>query len=76
MIAFFALTFALSWSCFFAAAALVRPGGSLTDGIAGAVYLAGVAAPAIVAIALTAATRGRAPVRLPSSERNQRFRRG
>jgi membrane protease YdiL (CAAX protease family) len=59
VIAFFALTFAISWTCFFGAAALVAPGRAFTDGLPGAIYLVGVFAPALTAIALAAGYAGR-----------------
>jgi membrane protease YdiL (CAAX protease family) len=59
LIGFFGLTFLVSWTCFFGAAMAVPPGNSLTAGVAGAIYLVGVFAPALVAILLTTAVEGR-----------------
>ena len=59
---FFVLTFAVSWTCFFGAAALAPAGTSPTAGAAGAVYLAGVFGPALVASGLTALAGGRRAV--------------
>jgi membrane protease YdiL (CAAX protease family) len=56
---FFVLTFVVSWGCFFGAAAVTPAGASLTAGVAGAIYLVGVFAPALVALALTAHASGR-----------------
>jgi CAAX protease family protein len=60
--AFFALTFAASWSLFFAAGALWARGAAGAPGAAGAgtaAYLLGVFAPALVALALSALAGGR-----------------
>jgi membrane protease YdiL (CAAX protease family) len=51
--AFYLLTFLISWTCFFAAAALATAGAPPTTGVAGVVYIVGVFAPALVALALT-----------------------
>jgi membrane protease YdiL (CAAX protease family) len=75
--AFFLLTFLVSWTCFLGSAAITPPGASPTAGVAGAIYLVGVFAPALVALALTAhATRRagtvtlvRRMVRAPSDAR-------
>jgi membrane protease YdiL (CAAX protease family) len=56
---FFALTFLTSWTCFFGSAALTSGRESPTAGIPGAIYLVGVFAPALVALALTARSDGR-----------------
>jgi len=60
--AFFALTFLLSWTCFFGSAAVTPAGASPADGVAGSIYIVGVFAPALVALALTALATGRAGV--------------
>jgi uncharacterized protein len=57
--AFFVLTFVISWTCFFGAAALSRSGASPLSGVGGAIYIIGVFAPALVAIAFTARAGGR-----------------
>lgn len=57
------LTYALSWACFSASVAITRGGTSLPPalGLLGrAVFLLGVFAPGLVALALTARTAGRA----------------
>jgi len=59
-VAFFLLTFAVSWSCYIAAAAVVR--GSLPSGqpaIAIVLIYAGTFTPALVALTVTAAAGGR-----------------
>jgi hypothetical protein len=75
--AFFVLTFAVSWACFFGSAAVAPPGSSPASGIAGSIYLIGVFSPAIVAAALTVRGAGssglaglaKAAIRAPSSAR-------
>lgn len=57
--AFFLLTFLVSWTCFFGSAAVTPAGASPTAGIAGAIYIVGVFAPALVALGLTAHATGR-----------------
>ena len=57
--AFFFLTFLVSWTCFLGSAAIAPPGASPTAGVAGAIYIVGVFAPALVAVALTALATGR-----------------
>jgi membrane protease YdiL (CAAX protease family) len=59
--AFFVLTFVVSWTCFFGSAAVTPAGGSPAAGLAGAIYIVGVFAPALVALALTARAAGRGP---------------
>src|SRR4029077_3215973 len=57
LIAFFSLTYIVSWICFAASAALsggTFPASSGFTGIGGAVLLLGIFAPALVALALTA----------------------
>lgn len=58
--AFFLLTFLVSWTCFFGSAAVTPAGASPAAGVAGAIYIVGVFAPALVALALTAHATGRA----------------
>jgi membrane protease YdiL (CAAX protease family) len=60
--AFFLLTFLVSWACFFGSAAITPAGASPAAGIAGAIYIVGVFAPALVALALTAPATGRGGV--------------
>jgi CAAX protease family protein len=65
-LAFFAITFAASWSLFFAAGALWERGAVGTSAwaaIGTVVYLVGVFAPALVALALTRIAEGREGVR-------------
>jgi CAAX protease family protein len=57
--AFFLLTFLISWTCFFGSAAVTPTGASPATGVAGAIYIVGVFAPALVAVALTAFATGR-----------------
>lgn len=57
--AFFLLTFLVSWTCFFGSAAVTPAGASPAAGVAGAIYIVGVFAPALVALALTALATGR-----------------
>lgn len=65
---FFLLTFALTWGAWLASAAFVQPDGSgpvsrfSLFGLGGPVFLLGVVAPALVAIALTARHEGRSGV--------------
>jgi membrane protease YdiL (CAAX protease family) len=63
VIAFFILTFTLTWSCWTAAAALSRrdPGTSVSFAVE-ALVLLGTIAPSLVALALTARREGRAAV--------------
>ena len=62
LIPFFLLTFLFSWSVWFATAGLAAPGNTGFFGIRGPIFLLGVFAPAIVAVALTAHAEGRAGV--------------
>jgi membrane protease YdiL (CAAX protease family) len=62
LLAFFLLTFVLTWAAWFAAAALAAPGNTGFFGVRGPVFLLGVFAPALVALALTARGEGRAGV--------------
>ena len=56
---FFLLTFAVTWSAWLAAAALASPGNAWFFGFGGPVFLLGVFAPALVALALTQYVEGR-----------------
>ncbi len=58
--AFFLLTFLVSWARFFGSAAVTPTGASPAAGVAGAIYIVGVFAPALVALALTLLTNERA----------------
>jgi uncharacterized protein len=58
--AFFLLTFLVSWTCFFGSAAVTPAGASPAAGLAGAIYIVGVFAPALVALVLTVHATGRA----------------
>lgn len=60
--AYFLLTFGITWSLWFAAATLAAPGNTGFFGIRGPMFLLGVFAPGLVALALTARTEGRAGV--------------
>jgi uncharacterized protein len=62
LLAFFLLTFVLAWTTWLAAAALAAPGNTGFFGARGPVFLLGVFAPALVALALTARRQGRAGV--------------
>ncbi len=62
MLAYFLLTFLVSWSVWFAASGLAAPGNTGLFGGRGPVFLLGVFAPALVALALTAQAEGRAGV--------------
>lgn len=62
LISFFTLTYAVSWICFFAAAAISNTTGAPLASLAtvnGIILLIGVFAPALVALALTALSSGR-----------------
>lgn len=61
LLAFFSLTYLLSWSLFAAGAALSR-GSRTLSGVGGLVIVLGVFAPAFVALALTARAGGRVAV--------------
>jgi membrane protease YdiL (CAAX protease family) len=56
------VTFALTWTAWLASAALAAPGNAWVFGVGGPVFLVGVFAPALVAVALTAYADGRAGV--------------
>ncbi|MEX1187044.1 MAG: type II CAAX endopeptidase family protein [Gemmatimonadaceae bacterium] len=62
LLAYFLLTFVVSWTAWFAAATLAAPGNTGFFGVRGPVFLFGVFAPALVALALTAHDGGRAGV--------------
>src|SRR5262245_18897683 len=61
--AFFLLTFVLSWSTWFGAATVAAPRNTGFFGVGGPVFLVGVFAPVIVALALTARVEGGPGVR-------------
>ena len=56
---FFLLTFAFTWSAWLVSAALATPGNAWFFGLGGPVFLLGVFAPALVALAFTAYVDGR-----------------
>lgn len=62
LLGFFLFTFVLTWATWFASAALAGPGNTGFFGLRGPVFLLGVFAPALVALALTAHGEGRAGV--------------
>ena len=62
LLAYFLLTFALTWAAWFAAAALAAPGNTGVFGARGPLFLLGVFAPGLVALALAARGAGRAGV--------------
>ena len=65
LLAFFALTYLVSWAAWIGGAALVRTAAPAPAGLAavnGFLYILGVFAPALVALALTARAEGRAGV--------------
>lgn len=62
LLGYFLLTFLGTWSVWFAAAALSAPGNTGFFGGRGPVFLLGVSAPALVALALTAQAEGRTGV--------------
>jgi len=62
LLAYFLLTFLVTWSVWFAAAALAAPGNTGFFGGRGPVFLLGVSTPALVALALTAQAEGRTGV--------------
>ena len=61
--AYFLLTFVLTWAAWFVAAALAAPGSTGFFGVRGPVFLLGVFAPGLVALALTARDEGGPGVR-------------
>lgn len=62
LLAYFLLTFVITWSVWLAAASLAAPGNTGFFGIRGPVFLLGVFAPALVALSLTARAEGRVGV--------------
>jgi len=62
LLAYFLLTFLVTWSVWFAASGLAAPGNTGLFGGRGPVFLLGVFAPALVALALTAQAEGRTGV--------------
>jgi membrane protease YdiL (CAAX protease family) len=62
LLGYFVLTFLVTWSVWFAAAAFAAPGNTGFFGGRGPVFLLGVFAPALVALALTAREEGRTGV--------------
>jgi membrane protease YdiL (CAAX protease family) len=62
LLGFFLLTFAFTWIAWLASAALAGPGNTGFFGLGGPVFLLGVFAPALVALAFTAYGEGRAGV--------------
>ena len=62
LLAYTLLTFLITWSVWFAAAGLAAPGNTGFFGVRGPVFLLGVFAPALVALALTARAEGRSGV--------------
>ncbi len=63
LLAYFLLTFLITWAVWFAAAAFAAPGNTGFFGIRGPVFLLGVFAPALVSLALTASAEGPAGVK-------------
>lgn len=63
LLAYFLSTFLITWSVWFATAALAPPGNTGFFGIRGPVFLLGVFAPALVALALAARAEGHAGVK-------------
>lgn len=62
LLAYFLLTFAVTWTAWFAAAALAAPGNARFFGARGPLFLLGVFAPGLVALALPARAAARAGV--------------
>ena len=64
LLGFFAFTFVVTWTCWLAATALSRGSGPMPSVLAGLrpLFLLGTIAPSLVALALTARSRGRAGV--------------
>jgi hypothetical protein len=62
LLGFFLLTFALTWTAWLAPAALAAPGEGGFFGVGGPIFLFGVFAPAVLALALTAYDEGRTGV--------------
>lgn len=63
LLAYFLLTFALAWAAWFAASAFAAPENAGFFGVGGPVFLLGVFAPAVVALALTVRGEGVAALR-------------
>jgi hypothetical protein len=66
ILTFFSLTYAVTWTCFTAGAAILRGGArpaSALAALAGALFLLGTFAPALIALALTERAEGRAATR-------------
>lgn len=66
LLEFFLLTYAVTWTCFFGSATLSRstvPAIAMLGGLGGPVFLLGVFAPALVALALTAQAEGQSGVK-------------
>jgi membrane protease YdiL (CAAX protease family) len=62
LLTYFLLTFLTTWSIWFAAAGLAEPGNTGFFGGYGPVFLVGVFAPGLIAVALTAREEGRAGI--------------
>ncbi len=62
LIAYFLATFLFTWSVWFAAAGLAAPGNTGFFGVRGPVFLLGIFAPGLVALAFTAHAEGRTRV--------------
>lgn len=58
LLAYFLLTFSLTWAAWFSAAGLAPPGNTGFFGVRGPVFLLGIFAPALVALAFTARDEG------------------
>jgi CAAX protease family protein len=66
LLKFFFLTYAVTWACFFGSVAMARstaPAVAALGGLGGPLFLVGVFAPSLVALALTARADGREGVR-------------
>ena len=62
LLTFFLLTYAVAWTCFFGSVAIARgaaPALAALGGLGGPIFLLGVFAPSLVALALTARAEGR-----------------
>jgi membrane protease YdiL (CAAX protease family) len=62
LLAYFLLTFAVTWSLWIAAAAMAAPGNTGFFGVRGPIFLLGVFAPGLIALAFSAQAEGRAGV--------------
>src|SRR5688572_10275209 len=60
LLKFFSLTYAVTWTCWMAAGAISRGSAPPVPALAGALFLLGTFAPALVALALTERAEGRA----------------